>query len=192
MQRTNSKIILLHTCCAPCFAYPSIMLRDMGYKVISYFYNPNILDVAEFEKRSEELKKYCEKEGFEVIFEPWQGKDFIDISRGLEGEPEKGKRCTKCFELRLIQTAKKAFELGIENFSTTLTVSPHKVSKQVFMAGEIAQAQSENKTKFLPFDFKKKDGFKKSNEIAMRENMYRQNYCGCIFSKNASFSKSVN
>ncbi len=186
MQQLNSKKILLHTCCAPCFAYPSIMLRDEGYEVISYFYNPNISEFGEYEKRREELKKYCEKEGFEVIFEPWQNEDFIAQTKGLEQEPEKGARCTKCFELRLTQTAKKAHSLGILNFSTTLTVSPHKISKQIFKEGERVQLLFENKVIFMPFDFKKKDGFKKSNEIAKRENMYRQNYCGCVFSKNAS------
>lgn len=186
MQSVKSKKILLHTCCAPCFAYPSIMLRNEGFEVVSYFYNPNISEKSEYEKRKDELKKYCLKEGFDVIFEPWQNEDFINISKGLEDEPEKGARCSKCFNLRLTQTAKKAISLGIENFSTTLTVSPHKVSKQIFTEGERAQLLFESKTIFMPFDFKKKDGFKKSNEIAARENMYRQNYCGCTFSKNAS------
>lgn len=188
MQSVKSKKILLHTCCAPCFAYPSIMLRNEGFEVISYFYNPNISEEFEFEKRKEELRKYCTQEGFEVIFEPWQNEDFANISKGLEQEPEKGARCSKCFELRLTQTAKKAQALGIENFATTLTVSPHKVSKQIFLEGERAQLLYPNTT-FIPFDFKKKDGFKKSNEIANRENMYRQNYCGCVFSKNASLIK---
>lgn len=189
MQEINPKKILLHTCCAPCFAYPSIALREEGYDVISYFYNPNISEETEYEKRKEELRKYCKKEGFKVIFEPWQNENFVNISKGLEDEPEKGVRCSKCFNLRLTQTAKKALGLGIKNFSTTLTVSPHKVSKQIFAEGERAQLLFENKAIFIPFDFKKKDGFKKSNEIANRENMYRQNYCGCIFSKNASLIK---
>lgn len=177
------KKILLHTCCGICFSWPSTLLHELGYEVISYFYNPNIYPKEEYLRRRDELIKYLEKYNFQYIVEENQEEEFLNISKGLETEPEKGKRCTECFYLRLSKTAKKAAQLGIEEFSTTLTVSPHKISKIIQEQGEMAQANfGGNITKFTFFDFKKQDGFKKTNEIAHKEGMYRQNYCGCKFS----------
>lgn len=177
------KKILLHTCCGICFSYPSTLLRELGYEVISYFYNPNIYPIEEFLRRRDELIKYLEKHDFEYIIEEYQKEDFKNISKGLENEPEKGKRCIECFYLRLSKTAQKAAELGIAEFSTTLTVSPHKISKIIKEQGELAEKNfGQNITKFAFFDFKKQDGFKKTNTIAFSEGMYRQNYCGCEYS----------
>ena len=177
------KKILLHTCCGICFSYPSTLLRELGYEVISYFYNPNIYPKEEFLRRRDELIKFLEKYNFEYIVEDYNKEDFESISKGLEVEPEKGKRCEACFYLRLSKTAKKAAELGIEEFSTTLTVSPHKISSIIKTKGEEAEKNfGRNITKFTFFDFKKQDGFKKTNEIAHKEKMYRQSYCGCEYS----------
>ncbi len=172
--------ILLHACCAPCASYPINLLRDEGYEPAVYFYNPNIYPQDEHEKRLDELIRYAQKENFELIYEPYTPDDFIKAAYGLENEPEKGKRCEKCFYLRLSKTAQKAAALNIPEFTTTLTVSPHKVSCQVFCAGEICAEQY--RVKFAPYDFKKKDGFKITQQIARENNMYKQTYCGCIYS----------
>ena len=177
------KKILLHTCCGICFSYPSTLLRELGYEVVSYFYNPNIYPIEEFLRRRDELIKYLEKHGFEYIVEDYNNQDFLNISKELENEPEKGIRCAECFYLRLSKTAQKAAQLGIEEFSTTLTVSPHKISKIIQEQGSLAEKNfGQNITKFTFFDFKKQDGFKKTNEIAQKEKMYRQSYCGCEYS----------
>ena len=177
------KKILLHTCCGICFSYPSTLLRELGYEVVSYFYNPNIHPKEEFLRRRDELIKYLEKYNFEYIVEEYNEEDFENISKGLESEPERGKRCNECFYLRLSKTAQKAVELNIPEFSTTLTVSPHKISSIIKAQGEEAEKKfGKNITKFTFFDFKKQNGFKKTNEIAFKEEMYRQNYCGCKYS----------
>ena len=172
---TKSKV-LLHTCCAVCYSYPYSKLLSDGYEVVPYFYNPNIYPIEEQKRRLDELIKISP----DVIFEECSSEDFYNISKGLENEPEKGKRCLKCFELRLRKTAKKAVELDIKNITTTLTVSPHKISSDIFMIGEkIAQEYNLN---FLKYDFKKQDGFKITQKIAREKNLYRQLYCGCEYS----------
>lgn len=176
----KSKKILLHTCCAVCFGYPSQLLQFLKYDPVVYFYNPNIFPEDEFIRRKEELGRMCEKYNFELITEDYSPEDFSKISTGLENEPEKGLRCEKCFELRLLKTAQKAKELGIESFTTTLTVSPHKDSGKIF---EIAnEVTSTTGIAFEPFDFKKNNGFKLTQEIAKFNKLYKQSYCGCEFS----------
>lgn len=177
----EKKKILLHACCAVCFGYPAQLLKFLKYEVVGYFYNPNIYPQNEFQRRKEELEAFCAKYNFELHLENYTAGDFAEISKGLEKEAEKGLRCQKCFELRLEKTAKKAKELGIKAFSTTLSVSAHKNSSQIFEAGQKI-AQIEN-VAFEPFDFKKNNGTKITNEIAKFNNLYRQNYCGCEFSQ---------
>ncbi len=172
---TKNKV-LLHTCCAVCFSYPFNKLSLEGYEVIPYFYNPNIYPIAEQQRRLDELIKVAP----DTIFEKSSLDDFYKISKGLENEPERGKRCLKCFKLRLQKTAQKAVELGISNIATTLTVSPHKISSDIFMAGE--EAALEYGLTFLKYDFKKENGFKITQQIAREKNLYRQQYCGCEYS----------
>jgi len=183
--------ILLHTCCAVCFGYPSQLLKMLHYDVTAYFYNPNIHPEEEFLKRKEELERICEKYEFGLITEDYTPEDFREIAQGLEDEPEQGARCAKCFELRLTKTAKKAKELGFASFSTTLTVSAHKISEQIFEAGELAMAhacgactgaQETTGVTYEAFDFKKNNGVKITQEIARFNELYRQDYCGCEFS----------
>ncbi len=172
--------VLLHACCAVCSAYTIKFLQNEGYKPVVYFYNPNIYPQEEHQIRLNELIEYSKKENFKLIIEQYSPSDFENISIGLEQEPEKGKRCAKCFELRLNKTAQKAKELNIEHFTTTLTISPHKTSKQIFEAGK--SAADKFNLKFLSYDFKKNDGFKLTQQIAHKNNMYKQTYCGCKYS----------
>lgn len=177
----SNKKILVHSCCAPCACYPLQFLKLLEYEQTAYFYNPNITDENEYQKRLDEFVKYCDKYGFKYIIEPHNPSEFYDVAKGLETAPEKGERCEKCFELRLEKTAQKAKELNLDSFTTTLTISPHKDSKTIF---EIASTlASKYEITFSDFDFKKNNGFKVSREIVRFNNMYLQNYCGCEFSK---------
>lgn len=178
-KRDNSKI-LLHACCGICSAYPVSFLKDAGYEVVVYFYNPNIYPDVEYQKRLEAEKILCENSGVELIVEEYNQEEFFDYVKGFETEPEKGLRCDKCFELRLTKTANKAKELGIENFTTSIVISPHKNFQKLFTIGE--EIASKTGLNFLAIDFKKKDGFLKTNKIANSLSLYRQNYCGCKFS----------
>lgn len=178
--KEEDRKIFVHCCCAVCFGYPSQYLKMLGYIPSAYFFNPNIYPLEEQKRRYEELEKYCNKYNFELIKEDAIAETFYEAIKGLEDEPEKGLRCNKCFEFRLLKTAQKAKELGFKQFTTTLSVSPHKVSKNIFEAGN--KAAKEVGIKFLDFDFKKNNGFNVTQKIAAHNDMYKQNYCGCEFS----------
>jgi len=172
--------VLLHACCATCSGYPLEKLAELGYEPVVYFFNPNIFPPEEFDKRLNELIRYSKKKGFELIVEKQDASLWYNAIAGLENEPERGKRCSRCFEYRLLYTAVKAKMLKIDTFTTTLTVSPHKQSKVIFeIAKDIA---NQYELKFLDVDFKKQNGFLRTMQIAKEENFYRQNYCGCEFS----------
>lgn len=176
------KKIILHACCAPCASYPIKKLQEDGYRPVVFFYNPNIFPYKEYETRRKELKDYCLKNEIEYIEKNYDIKKYYQEIKGFEKEPEKGKRCSICFKLRLEETAKLAKKLSIGNFTTTLSVSPHKNSNQIFEIGKlISQKYGIN---FLEYNFKKQDGYKISRQIAKENNMYTQNYCGCQFSIN--------
>ena len=172
--------ILVHACCGVCFSYPLILLKIAGFEPVVYYINDNIYPEDEFIRRFNELEKYCNVNNVQLIKEEYNHKDYLEFVKGLEKEPEKGKRCHKCFYYRLEKTAKKALELKIDKMTTTLSVSPHKVSKDIFEFGNMASKKYN--IEFLEFDFKKKDGYKMSCKIAYDFGMYRQNYCGCEFS----------
>ena len=179
-QKKNREKILLHACCAICSSYPVSYLKDAGYEVIVYFYNPNIYPDSEYQKRLEAQKTLCRHFGVELIEEGYHQDEFFEYVKGFENEPEKGLRCDKCFALRLQKTAQKAKELSIEKFTTSIVISPHKNFQKLSSIGqEIANKENLN---FLAIDFKKKDGFLKTNKIANSLSLYRQNYCGCKFS----------
>ncbi len=179
-QKKNKEKILLHACCAICSSYPVSYLKDAGYEVIVYFYNPNIYPDSEYQKRLDAQKTLCKHFEVELIEEEYRQDEFFEYVKGFENEPEKGLRCDKCFALRLQKTAEKAKELGIENFTTSIVISPHKNFQKLSAIGqEIANKENLN---FLAIDFKKKDGFLKTNKIANSLYLYRQNYCGCKFS----------
>lgn len=176
--------LLLHVCCAPC---SSSVLERLGeiFQITCLFYNPNITDYKEYQKRLEELKRFtsCLKTKYPItILEGrYLPEEFFQISRGLEKEKERGKRCLLCYQLRLEETAKVASLQGFDFFATTLTLSPYKDSDAINEIGEKLH-QDYNAT-YLYSDFKKKNGYKRSIELSERYHLYRQDYCGCIYSK---------
>lgn len=174
------KKIILHACCAPCASYPIKKLIEDNYMPVVFFYNPNIFPYKEYEIRKNELKNYCIKNNIEYFEEKYDIKEFYNSTKGLENEPEKGERCKICFNIRLHKTALFAKENNIDCFTTTLTVSPHKKSEDIFKIGKLIEEKTG--IAFLEYNFKKQNGYKISREIAKENNMYTQNYCGCQFS----------
>lgn len=152
----------------------------MGYQVIAYFYNPNIYPETEYQKRLDAEKTLCSHFGCELIEEEYNPDEFYAAAKGLESEPEKGKRCDKCFELRLRKTAEFAKKMGINKFTTSIVISPHKSFQKLTDIG--VRIAEEYGLEYVAIDFKKKDGFLKTNKISRDLNLYRQNYCGCKFS----------
>ena len=176
-----SNKILLHACCGICSAYPISLLKDMGYSVVVYFYNPNIFPEEEYNIRLEAEKILCSHYGVELLIGNYEPEIYYNYVKGLENEPEKGVRCDRCFELRLKSTAKKAKELGIQNFTTSMVISPHKNYQKLTSIGE--SIAEEFGLIYISENFRKKDGFLKTNQISKSLNLYRQNYCGCKFAK---------
>lgn len=172
--------VLVHTCCAPCAAYCFESLEEKGYKITGYFYNPNIHPESEYNKRLEELKRYCGEKGFELILEEDPPEKWFNKIKGYEQEKERGKRCEICFYMRLEKTALYAVNKGFNAFATVLTISPHKNSFIINETGK--KIAKKYNIKFIEENFKKHDGFKKSIEISEKYGFYRQNYCGCVYS----------
>ena len=179
---TKNKL-LLHACCAPCTS--AVLERISKYFDITIlYYNPNITEPEEYEKRLNEIENFVKKlnlKNIKVLRGRYNPKEFFDISVGLEKEKERGKRCYKCYELRLKETAKVAEELNFDYFTTTLSISPYKNSKWLNEIGE--NLNKEFKPTYLYADFKKKNGYKRSIELSQEYGLYRQDYCGCIYSK---------
>ncbi|MBO6087282.1 epoxyqueuosine reductase QueH [bacterium] len=171
--------IVLHACCGICSGYPISYLKDMGYEVVVYFYNPNIFPKEEYQKRLEAERILCAHFGVELVEAEYNQNEYYDFVKGLENEPEKGLRCDKCFELRLKKTAEYAKSNGIEQFTTSITISPHKNFDKLTKIG--SDAAENTGVEYLSINFKKKDGFLKTNQIARELNLYRQYYCGCKF-----------
>ena len=176
--------LLLHACCAPC---SSAVLERLAntFEITIFYYNPNITEEEEYQKRVEEIKRFIKeyptKYKVHLIEGNYEKEKYQEIIKGLEEEPEKGKRCYKCYELRLEETAKLADSLGFDLFATTLTLSPHKNSNWINEIGtSLANTYQVN---YLYSDFKKKNGYKRSIELSKEYNLYRQDYCGCIYSK---------
>lgn len=175
----SKKKILLHACCGICSAYPISLLKDMGYCVIVYFYNPNIFPREEYERRLEAEKILCSHFECELIEGEYEPDVYYDFVKGLENEPEKGARCDKCFELRLSKAAKVAKTLEIDEFTTSMVISPHKNYEKLTSIGK--KIAAEEGLDYLCTNFRKQDGFLKTNRISKSLNLYRQNYCGCKF-----------
>ncbi len=172
--------LLLHSCCAPCSPYVMKLLSEK-YNISIFFYNPNIHPKEEYELRVNEIKKLCAETGTDLILGDYDTDLWFQSVKGLENEPEKGKRCEICFRLRLKSCMQKAEELKIPYVTTTLTVSPLKNASTInFIGNNLAL---EYGIHFLAENFKKQNGFKLTCELAKEYNFYRQNYCGCIFSQ---------
>ena len=172
--------LLLQACCGPCSSYVLEYLTR-HFDVTALYYNPNIRPEAEYEKRLATLKQLLAAMPMEhppVLMEPgWRGEEFLRAARGLEAEPEGGARCAVCFRLRLGQTARMAAEGGYDFFGTTLTVSPHKNAPLINDIG--FALQEEYGVRWLPSDFKKRDGYLRSIQLSKEYDLYRQEYCGC-------------
>lgn len=182
-EKKTCPSLLLHSCCAPCSSYVLEYLSKY-FRITIFYYNPNIYPDEEFEKRAEEQKKFVEQfpatNPIKVIIGEYDKTRFYEVTKGLEHEKEGGERCFACYRLRLEETAKLAKELGFEYFTTTLSISPLKKSEKLNEIGEeIGRIYN---LKHLPSDFKKRGGYLRSTEISKEYGMYRQNYCGCIFS----------
>lgn len=186
MEQKNINKILIHACCGICSGYPIGLLKEMGYTPVVYFCNSNLDSEEEFNMRLVAQKKICEYHNADLIIEPYNHADFLNTVKGLENEPERGMRCDKCIEYRLSFTANKAKSLGIRYYTTSLVISPHKNFNKIT---EIGNKYADN-VEYLAIDFKKKDGFLKTNILSKKLNLYRQNYCGCEFSKRSCVTKS--
>ena len=184
LERTGEvPTLLLHACCAPCSSY-TIEYLSQYFKITLFYYNPNIAPAEEYQHRVNEIKRFVAefktKYPVTLIEGDYDPKKFYDVARGLEKEPEGGKRCRKCFELRLAESAKLAKELNCDYFTTTLTISPMKDAQ---VLNEVVQEQCDiYGIKRLPSDFKKKGGYKRSIQLSRDYNLYRQNFCGCVYS----------
>lgn len=187
-MKDSPQSLLLHSCCAPCSTYVLKYLSQY-FAITLYFYNPNITEKAEYERRLIEQKRLIatlntlEEVIYPIIIveSSYKVQEFYDCAKGLEEELEGGKRCEACFRLRLEASAQVAKELGSDYFTTTLTISPRKNSK---LLNEIGQEMAEKyHEQFLPSDFKKKEGYKQSVQLSELYELYRQDYCGCIYSK---------
>ena len=176
--------LLLHCCCAPCSSYVLEYLSDF-FEITCFFYNPNISPQAEFDKRAMELERLISaqphKYPVSLVVEKYNIEEFFAAVKGLEKIKEGGERCFKCYRLRLEAAAKYAKEYNFDYFCSTLSISPLKNAQKL---NEIGEELSEMyKIQHLPNDFKKKGGYKRSVELSAEYDLYRQNYCGCVFSK---------
>ena len=178
------KTLLLHACCAPC---SSAVIENLSnyFKITILYYNPNITDQIEYQKRLDEIHSFISrfntKYKVDIIDGRYDTSEFFKISDGLEQEQERGKRCYKCYNLRMEETAKIASKLGFDYFTTTLSLSPYKNSNWINEIG--TSLDKKYNCKYLYSDFKKENGYKRSIELSSKYNIYRQNYCGCIYSK---------
>ncbi|WP_288314156.1 epoxyqueuosine reductase QueH [uncultured Eubacterium sp.] len=176
--------LFLHSCCAPCSSYTLEYLSNY-FDIMVYYFNPNISPKAEFDKRYAEQKRLIEalpsKHTIKLVCGEYDYNDFLKIAKGYENVPEGGERCFRCYRMRLESTAKLAKEQGFDYFCTTLSISPLKNSQKINEIGyEVAEKYG---IKWLPSDFKKKEGYKRSIELSREYQLYRQNFCGCVFSK---------
>ena len=176
--------ILIHSCCGPCSTSVIDRLKDY-FDITVLYYNPNIEPKEEYEKRKEEQKKVLKlinsNNKLDLLDCDYDNKIYHEAVKGLEEEKEGGARCKVCYNLRLKYTQIKALEKGFDYFTTTLSVSPFK---NAIWINEIGLSLANEKIKFLPADFKKKDGYKKSIIFSKEYGLYRQDFCGCIYSKN--------
>jgi len=197
--------VLLHSCCGPCASACVPRLKEFGHDVTMLFANSNISDEEEFEKRKAAAQQLADADGVALESLPYDHGEWLrEVAAGYENEPEKGARCERCFRYNLAKTAAFAAAHGFDAFTTSLTVSPHKVSEQVFEAGLAAEAEVKGKgegeqrrnndsivqpstsslrPRFLEENFKKHEGFKRSLSRSAELGLYRQSWCGCEFSK---------
>ncbi len=172
--------MLLHVCCAPCSTHVIETLRD-EYDLLCFFYNPNIHPDEEYERRLGEMCRYAAKTGIMFIPGKYDPERWLALTESLKEEKEGGKRCDVCYRVRLEETARFAQKAGCDRFATTLSISPRKKASVINRIGE--ELAETHELAFMEADFKKGDGFKRSVELSKGEGMYRQDYCGCVYSR---------
>ena len=176
--------LMLHACCACCLSYVLEYLSE-HFEIYVLYYNPNITERNEYEYRKSEVERLIFqmplKRKVTVVDCEYDPNTYLEKIAGMEKEPERGSRCSVCFEMRLKKTAEIAQQYGCDYFATTLTISPLKNSSIINSIGE--QLENDFSVSYLGSDFKKKNGYKRSIELSKQYNLYRQNYCGCVFSK---------
>jgi predicted adenine nucleotide alpha hydrolase (AANH) superfamily ATPase len=176
--------LLLHCCCAPCASYCLEYLTKY-FSVSVFFYNPNIFPYEEYEKRRDELKRLIKEmplsRNVKFVESRFDSNDFFSVAKGLEDAVEGGARCKECFNLRLEKTAQTAKQSGFDYFCSTLTISPLKDEQLINQIGQ--KIEKETGVKWLSSDFKKRGGYLRSILLSKQYGLYRQNYCGCLFSK---------
>lgn len=172
--------ILLHSCCGPCSSYVVTYLLQW-FDITVFYYNPNIYPELEYDHRLAEQARLLKALDIPLLQVPYDHQEFLDYVQGFESEPEGGARCAKCFELRLQKTLELAEKGGFDYFATTLTVSPHKNAMVINRIGQSIESSAAGSVLWLPSDFKKRDGYKKSIELSKQYGLYRQEYCGCEF-----------
>ncbi len=191
-NRRSNKIpsLFLHSCCAPCSSYVLEYLSNF-FSITVFYYNPNISPKEEYEHRVEEIRRLIGEMEFvhpvKFVEGRYEPKEFFDMAKGLEDVPEGGERCFRCYRLRMEEAAKLAKEGGYDYFATTLTISPLKNAGKLNEIGE--ELEGIYKVSHLPSDFKKKNGYKRSIELSHEHGLYRQNYCGCVFSKREAMER---
>lgn len=178
------KKLLLHGCCAPCSSYVIEYLTEF-FDITLLYYNPNISPQSEYKKRIGEVKRLISemplKSEVSLLEGRYDPEEFFDIAKGLEQLPEGGERCFRCYRLRLEEAAKAAKDGGFDFFTTTLSISPHKNAEKLNEIG--VELEKKYGVRYLYADFKKREGYKRSIELSRIYGLYRQNYCGCVFSR---------
>lgn len=187
MEKNRKKVkMLLHVCCAPCSSYVLELLEN-EYDITAYFYNPNISAAEEYVKRVKELERFIKEADFaknvRLVDAPYEKELFDELARGLENEPERGKRCYKCYELRMRKAAEYAARNGYDIFTTTLSISPHKNAEWINEIGN--RLAEEYGVSYLYSNFKKNNGYLRSIQLSKEYDLYRQSFCGCVYSERA-------
>lgn len=185
--------LLLHVCCAPCSSY-CLEYLSQYFQITVLFYNPNITPADEYEKRIRELKRFVREAGYEkqitLIEGDYEPQEFFRVTKGMEDLPERSQRCYHCYELRMEEAAKYASSRHMDYFTTSLSISPHKNAEWINEIGE--RLADKYGVSHLPSDFKKKSGYLRSIDLSKQYHLYRQDYCGCVFSKQAKAQEQEN
>ncbi len=186
--------LLLHACCGPCSSYVLEYLSTI-FDITIFYYNPNIHPKAEYDRRLSELEKFigvlppAKENGVKLVVDAYDTEDYFAATNvlnepELQNEREKGERCRRCYEFRMRRAFLYAASHGFDFFTTTLSISPHKDAEKINTIGYALQAQNAESTRFLPADFKKKGGFLRSTQLSAEYGLWRQDYCGCVYSLN--------